>query len=105
CDRIGIIDNGQIIAEGTLDELRKSSSAKETIVITFNNLNDDKVQKIQSFWKDCNHTDDKIYFYTSDLKTELSKISSQCSYAGAYFLYLYINILDLGTFFLSLTGR
>lgn len=63
CDRIGIIDNGQIIAEGTLDELRKSSSAKETIVITFNNLNDDKVQKIQSFWKDCNHTDDKIYFY------------------------------------------
>src|SRR6185369_9016198 len=38
CDRIGIIDNGVIIAQGTLDELRKSSTIKETIVITFQNL-------------------------------------------------------------------
>ncbi|KXK46575.1 MAG: ABC transporter [Bacteroidetes bacterium OLB10] len=105
CDRIGIIDNGQIIAEGTLDELRKSSSAKETIVITFNNLNDDKVQKIQSFWKDCNHTDDKIYFYTSDLKTELSKIISQCSDAGADIHNIEIKKVNLETVFLSLTGK
>ncbi|HRV51454.1 MAG: ABC transporter ATP-binding protein [Bacteroidia bacterium] len=105
CDRIGIIDNGQIIAEGTLDELRKSSSAKETIVITFNNLNDDKVQKIQSYWKDCSHTDDKIYFYTSDLKTELSKIISQCSDAGADIHNIEIKKVNLETVFLSLTGK
>lgn len=105
CDRIGIIDNGQIIAEGTLDELKKSSNAKETIVITFNNLNDDKVQKIQSFWKDCNHAEDKIYFYTSDLKTELSKIISQCNDAGAEIHNIEIKKVNLETVFLSLTGK
>jgi ABC-2 type transport system ATP-binding protein len=42
CDRIGIIDNGEIIAQGTLDELRTSGSMKETVVISFTNLSDER---------------------------------------------------------------
>ena len=33
CDRIGIIDKGEIIAQGTLEELKRSSKTKETIVV------------------------------------------------------------------------
>jgi ABC-2 type transport system ATP-binding protein len=42
CDRIGIIDNGEIIAQGTLDELKTSGSMKETVVISFTNLTDER---------------------------------------------------------------
>jgi ABC-2 type transport system ATP-binding protein len=50
CNRIGIIDNGQIIAEGTLDELKSTISTKEIINITFSNINEEKANEIKSFW-------------------------------------------------------
>jgi ABC-2 type transport system ATP-binding protein len=40
CDRIGIMDNGEIIAQGTLDELRTLGSMKESVVISYTNLTD-----------------------------------------------------------------
>ena len=52
CDRIGIIDNGEIIAQGTLDELRTSDSMKESVVISFTNLSDERYTIIANFWKD-----------------------------------------------------
>ncbi len=33
CDRIGIMDHGKILAEGTLDELKKQAGEEETITI------------------------------------------------------------------------
>ena len=35
CDRIGIMDNGEIIAQGTLNELRTLGSMKESVVISY----------------------------------------------------------------------
>ncbi len=105
CDRIGIIDNGQIIAEGTLDELKKNSHARETVVVNFNNLNDALLQKIHSFGSDFKQVDNMIYYYTNNLQTELSKIISQCNDAGGEIHNIEIRKVNLETVFLDLTGK
>lgn len=105
CDRIGIIDNGQIIAQGTLDELRKSSTMKETIVITFTNLTEELYNKISSDWKDLKRFDDVIHFYTMNIKNDLSKIILQCNDAGLDIMHIDIQKINLETIFLSLTGK
>lgn len=105
CDRIGIIDHGQIIAEGTLDELRKSSHAKEGIAVTFQGLNEDIAKELTDFWEDSLRTDDDILFMTTDLKFDLSKIISKCNAIGAEINNTEIQKINLETIFLNLTGR
>jgi len=39
-DRIGIIDHGKLIAEGSLEDLKKQLSMKETLVVSFKKNND-----------------------------------------------------------------
>ena len=82
CDRIGIIDNGQIIAEGTLDQLKNSSSIKETIAITFSNLNALHVKEIATFWSDMSQDENIIHFHSSDIKSDLSKLVLKCNQLG-----------------------
>ncbi|MGC4022232.1 MAG: ABC transporter ATP-binding protein [Cyclobacteriaceae bacterium] len=105
CDRIGIIDNGQIIAQGTLDELRKSSSIKETIVVVFSNLTDESFQKVNSTWKDIKRIENAIHFFTSNSKNELSKIILSCNDIGLEVMHIEIMKVNLETIFLSLTGK
>lgn len=105
CDRIGIIDNGQIIAQGTLDELRRSSTIKETIVISFTNLSDEFYNKISLDWNDLKRFDNDIHFYTMNTKNDLSKIILKCSEIGLDILHIDIRKINLETIFLSLTGK
>jgi ABC-2 type transport system ATP-binding protein len=105
CDRIGIIDNGVIIAQGTLDELRKSSTMKETIVITFTNLTEELYKKIENSWSDLKRFDNVIHFYSSNIKNDLSKIILKCSDAGLDVENIEIQKVNLETIFLSLTGK
>ena len=52
CDRIGIIDHGNIIAEGTLDELRETTNAEESIIIHMENpeeINAVDINNIKNF--------------------------------------------------------
>lgn len=105
CDRIGIIDNGEIVAQGTLDELRKSSTMKETIVISFNNLSDGLYTKISNLWNDLERFEDTIHFYTLNIKSDLSKIILKCSEAGLEIMHIDIRKINLETIFLSLTGK
>lgn len=105
CDRIGIIDNGEIITQGTLDELRKSSTMKETIVITFTNLSDERYTKISNEWNDLKRFEDAIHFYSMNIKNDLSKIILKCSEVGLDILHIDIRKINLETIFLSLTGK
>ena len=105
CDRIGIIDNGQIIAQGTLDELKSSSKMKETIVVTCNNLSDALFGKISAAWKDCKRIETAVHFYSDNVKNDLSKIILKCSDAGLDVLNIEIQKVNLETIFLSLTGK
>lgn len=105
CNRIGIIDKGQIIAEGTLEELKKNSPAKETIVVTFNNLDDQVAQRLFSSRKNSKRSGNTIYFYTSDLKKDLPPVIAQCQEAGAEINQIEFQKVNLETIFLSLTGK
>ena len=105
CDRIGIIDNGEIIAQGTLDELRTSGSMKETVVISFTNLSDECFNIIANEWKDLQRFDDTIHFYSLNIQVALSKIILKCSEVGLDIRHIDIRKINLETIFLSLTGK
>ncbi|GHN01842.1 ABC transporter ATP-binding protein [Cytophagales bacterium WSM2-2] len=105
CDRIGIIDNGQIIAQGTLEELKSLSKINETIVVTFTNLSDSLYEKISSEWEGATRVGDVIHFVSSDVKKDLSVIVLKCSQAGLAISHIDIKKVNLETIFLSLTGK
>jgi ABC-2 type transport system ATP-binding protein len=105
CDRIGIIDNGEIIAQGTLDELRTSGSMKETVVISFSNLTEERCTALVKDWKDLQRFDDTIHFYSMNIQVDLSKIILKCNDAGLDIGHIDIRKTNLETIFLSLTGK
>ncbi|MBS1680489.1 MAG: ABC transporter ATP-binding protein [Bacteroidetes bacterium] len=105
CNRIGVIDSGQIIAQGTLDELRKSSSIKETIAIAFANLTDELFQKISLAWPEVKRFDQTIHFFTSNSKNDLAKIILNSNELGLDIVNIEIMKVNLETIFLSLTGK
>lgn len=105
CDRIGIIDNGEIIAQGTLDELRTSYSMKESVVISFTNLSDERYTAITNDWKDLQRFDDTIHFYSMNIQGDLSRIILKCNEVGLDILNIDIKKINLENIFLSLTGK
>ena len=105
CNRIGIIDNGEIIAHGTLDELRTSGSMKESVVISYTNLTDERYNTIEKEWKDIQRFEDKIHFYSMNIQGDLSKIILMCNKFGLDMQHIDIQKINLETIFLSLTGK
>ncbi len=105
CDRIGIIDNGEIIAQGTLEELKSLSKIQETIVVSFTNLTDTLYEQISKEWKNIKRIEDSIQFFSSDIKSDLSVIILKCNQAGLAITHIDIQKVNLETIFLSLTGK
>lgn len=105
CDRIGIIDNGEIIAQGTLNELKISGLMKETVVISFTNLSDERYVAITGNWEDLQRYDDTIQFYSMNIQVDLSKIILMCNKVGLEISNIDIRKINLETIFLSITGK
>ncbi len=105
CDRIGIIDHGQIIAQGKLDELRNAIGAKDAIAITLNHADEHQISALQTFWPDSKMADMNLYFYSQDVKTDLPLIIRKCSEAETDIRSIEIQKTNLETIFLNLTGR
>lgn len=49
CDRIIILDKGQILAQGTSDELKKKAKMEEKITVEINNIENSKIEEIKKF--------------------------------------------------------
>jgi ABC-2 type transport system ATP-binding protein len=105
CDRIGIIDNGTIIAQGTLDELKAQGGEKESLVITGTGISDDKVAKLKSAGFIVSAGEGKLSFIASNMKTEMPKMIVACNDAGIEIEHIDIHRVNLETVFLSLTGK
>ena len=105
CDRVGIIDNGEIIAQGTLKELKTSGSMKESVVISYTNLTDERYNTIEKEWKDLQRFEDTIHFYSMNIQGDLSKIILMCNEVGLDIFHIDIQKINLETIFLSLTGK
>ncbi len=105
CDRIGIMDNGEIIAQGTMNELKTLGSMKESVVISFINLTDKHYNMIEKEWKDLQRIDDTIHFYSMNIQGNLSKIILKCNEFGLDIRNIDIQKINLEAIFLSLTGK
>ena len=105
CDRVGIIDNGEIIAQGTLEELKTSGSMKESVVISYTNLTDERYKTIEKEWNDLQRLEDTIHFYSMNIQGDLSKIIIMCNEFGLDIRHIDIQKINLETIFLSLTGK
>jgi len=106
CDRIGIIDHGEIIADGTLDELRHSNNADESIIFTFSNLTGDKTNLIkEKIGNVLSNDENSITFTTKNSNKDLQLIISGLSQTGLEISNIEIQRANLETIFLNLTGR
>jgi ABC-2 type transport system ATP-binding protein len=105
CDKIGIIDNGQIIAQGTLEQLKSLCEIKETIVVSFENLTDNLFEKISVEWNELKRVDNSIHFFSSEVEKDLSVIILKCNKTGLVISNINIQKVNLETIFLSLTGK
>ncbi|MCO6496428.1 MAG: ABC transporter ATP-binding protein [Chitinophagaceae bacterium] len=105
CDRIGIIDNGQIIEEGTLQELKSRSNLKEVIEVTYDKLEDTQAGEIISRWPGSSRKENKISFLLTDIQKELPGIVIKSSEIGVTINNIEIQRTNLETIFLNLTGK
>lgn len=104
CDRIGIIDSGLIVAQGTLDELKKQSEIKDVIVMQCNQAPDEKAiaAKLHLNVKVTDHT---VYIESGDSQKDLTRCVIGCSEAGYEIHHIDIQKANLENVFLKMTGK
>ena len=104
CDRIGIIDNGLIIAQGTLDELKKQSEVKDMIVVDCNQTPDEKMltEKLKAT---LSVVENRISILSEDSKKDLTRIVNTCTDTGYEINRIDIQKANLESVFLKMTGK
>lgn len=107
CTKVGIIDHGKVIAEGTKEELKGLITDKSVVSLTLNSISDvseEEIMKINGVFnvefednkvkvsshKETNNLDKLILYFTSK-KISIKNVESKTP--------------DLETVFLTLTGR
>lgn len=105
-DKVGIIDNGKIIAEGTVDELKKHSKVKEEIEIHVSLLNDsEKKYLMEKYFDLVSFTNNCIKIKTENVKTDLMSVLNFCTSLSLEIEQVEIQKANLEKVFLSLTGK
>jgi ABC-2 type transport system ATP-binding protein len=106
CDRIGIIDNGQIVAQGTLEELRSASQMKESITIRFAQVDAEKEERLRSaLGNGAVFAEDRLVCPCDDVKRDLPRIIIRCTELGLEPTHIDIQEVNLETIFLKFTGK
>ncbi len=104
CDRIGIIDSGQIVAQGTLDELKQQSGIKDVIVMQCNQ-SPDAATIAAKLNLEVEVTDHTIYIQTDNSKKDLTRCVISCSETGYEIHHIDIQKANLENVFLKMTGK
>lgn len=105
CDRIAIIDNGTIIAQGTLDELKHQGGEKESIVVSGSGITEESLAKLKLLGYEVSILDERLQFLSKNLKTEMPKMIMACNDNGIEISHIDIRGVNLESVFLSLTGK
>jgi ABC-2 type transport system ATP-binding protein len=105
CNRIGIIDDGEIISRGSLAELQKKHSKGELIYVQFQDKAPfEKLRKELSYEIHQEGTDGLV-FKVNDSGESLTSIIEHCNNGSHKVRNLEIRKPNLETIFLSLTGK
>ncbi len=106
CNKIGIIDHGKIIGEGTLDEMRAASSTEDVIKIQAKSLNDGQIEVVKNHWKDAVKIQgNSIAISEKDKGVSLMEQLSFLNNQEIEINKVEIIPVNLETIFLNLTGR
>ena len=106
CHRIGIIDFGNIIAEGTIPELRAVAGEVSPIEIELRDVpNQQQLEALKPIVESLSVDGHRLSLLCSDSKTALPAILQSLAQTGARVHHLELDEPDLETVFLKLTGR
>jgi ABC-2 type transport system ATP-binding protein len=107
CDNIAIIDDGRIIAQGTLKELREISDIKGLITIKLADSNNEIISKITSanpFFK-FDSTTNTLNVECISISKEISIIINHIQNSGGVIERIYTQGTNLEAIYLKLTGK
>lgn len=107
CTRIGIIDNGKLIVEGTKEELKQNNLETSSILITVNSVNEVNVDEIEKINGVLKVAIDKntVIINTNTRINNLDQIIVCFNQNHIHINNLENKGMDLETVFLNLTGR
>ena len=102
-DRIGIIDNGKIVALGTSRELKTSSFEKQTMIIYAWNLTHKVVAEVKDKYAEVEVADGTMQI--TDKQLDFKEVVDRLQSAGAFIRSAYIKEPTLEDVFLRITGK
>ena len=106
CDRIGIIDHGEIIAEGSLGELRGLAGELTPIRITLRGTpTPEQIGELETLVEAASFEGDCLTLLTREPKTALPRALTRLALFDLGVHHLDIEEPDLEAVFLKLTGR
>ncbi len=106
CHRIGVIDQGKIIAEGTLPQMRNLAGETAPIHLELREpLSPKHLEQLKTLVDEVISQDNTVTLFARDPKDALSGILQMLSGFGAHVHHLELDEPDLETVFLKLTGR
>jgi len=102
CDRLMVMDKGEIMAEGSPSELIKKYSTKEVLEVRFgSDRNSQMVEKLQSFAERLEELPDRLLLYTDSGEDLLARIVAANIHPNTSL----VRRSSLEDVFLRLTGR
>ncbi len=106
CDRIGIIDEGRILSEGTLADLRKSSSIKEEIRLQFSNPEKNELLNFkEKHESNLILNQHELILSSNQSDIDLPILIQDCLAANLKIENIGISQVNLESIFLELTGK
>ena len=106
CDRIGIIDHGEIIAQGTFPELRGIAGQLTPVQITLRGTpTEAQMQELATMVEAASFEGECLTLLTREPKTALPRVLTRLAVHDLAVHHLEIEEPDLETVFLKLTGR
>jgi ABC-2 type transport system ATP-binding protein len=104
CDRIGIIDSGMIVAQGTLDELKLQSGVNDIIAMECAQAPDEKLltEKLKTT---VTVDGNKVQIITDDARKKLTQYLVTCAESGCEIYDIDVKKGNLEGVFLKMTGK
>lgn len=107
CTRVGILDHGKVIAEGTKDELKAIVTDKNTVVVSVSDIgkiDENEIKKIKGV-QSVTVSDDEVKINSKKEINNLDKIILYFTDHNITIKNIENKVPDLETVFLTLTGR
>lgn len=107
CDRVIILDRGQILATGTTDELKELAKIEEKVTVEVNNLEEKNIEKINELdgVAGVSYNRNQLVIVYKEGKNNLIKAMEFFNNEGIKYNKIYSERPTLNDVFLELTGK